>query len=280
MDIKARDKQLSQFFDKDIMAELDEAQKTVLYEEFANSELRVLASQGVETIKAQASLRTNAEIERRMTHIRAEEYPLLKEWYLSISKTVHEIICSKCGALLGIEIDTIDDNMNPHHLEGKFVIPVGENMYAYRPRLDGIMGYQCANTVKSETFDDWEKFKIDMEKFHERAKEAQEDYNAKVEAYNKLSEEEQADAQVPVNDFTELPPTPPEIPPMVPCGNDTRWAQIEIDNIPEEHIMTSLTKDDIVKVKQDMNVQNYEPDTHKTKKGYTAEGFELREVKA
>lgn len=280
MDNKARDSQLGQILSPEVVAQLDEAEKNVLFEEFANSELRVLASQPIETIKAQAGLRTTAENQRRMTHIQPEEYPIFKDWYLSISNSLHEIICSKCGALLGIELETKDDSMNSHHHQGKFVIPVGQNMYAYRPRLDGVMGYQCANNVKSETYDDWQQYEKDATAYAKAAEAANAEFNKELDAYNELSDKKKETAVVPVFTFDQEPPVAPEIPPMVPCGNDTRVSEIEAKVVSEEHLMTSTTKEDIVKVKQEMNATNYEPDVKQTKRGYKIESFELREVKS
>lgn len=279
MDINQRDAHLKQFFTEEILDGLDQTQRTVLYEEYANSELRLLAGQSLETIQQSADRKSTAELERRMTYIQAEEYPLLKEWYLGIAKSVHEIVCSKCKALLGIEVDTLDEATNSHHLEGKFVISVGDNMYAYRPRLDGLMGYQCANYVKGASFKAWQQYEKDTADYNAAYIEATNKYNTELEEWNSLDRDTQAEILQPVLVFEETAPVEPEEPAMVPCGNDTRWAQIEIDNIDETHIMTSLTKEDIVKVKQEMNASDYKPDTKKTKKGYTAESFELREVK-
>lgn len=278
MDLKQRDAHLSQYFNEEIMGSLDEAQKTTLYEEFANSELRVLATQGIETIIASANRNISAEYERRLNHINADEYPLLKEWYQSISNSVHEIICSKCGALLGIEIDTKDDNLNPHHHEGKFVVAVGTAMWAYRPRIDGVMGYQCGNIVDTEYKDDWEDFAEKLAKAQEEQAANNTAHDEAFMKYERLSPSKKKLAKKPVLVEVEIPEQPAG-PPTEACGNDTRWSEIELKNIPEEHIMTSTTKEDMIKVKQEMNITGYEPPIEQTKEGYKVESFELREVK-
>lgn len=277
MNIKQRNEHLGQYFSEEVLSQLDEAQKTVLYEEFANSELKLLATQPIETIKAQTDRKSSAEFERRLSFIQEEEYPLLKDWYLSISNSLYEIICSKCGALLGLEIDTKDDNFNNHHHEGKFVVAMGK-LYAYRPRIDGVMGYQCANEVETEYKDEWEKFLPAYEAAVADKQQAGRDFYDANEEYSKLSPKQKAKTEPPVERIVELP-IEPAGPPYIVCGNDTRVSQIETDVISEEHLMTSTTKEDIVSVKQEMNATNYEPDVIKTKRGYKVESFELREVK-
>jgi len=307
---KLRDQHLAEYFSEDILKQLDEAEKNVLYDEFSNSELRLLSGQELDVVRGHAAKHLEAEFSRRFNAIKEDEYPLLKEWYLSVSNSVHEIICSKCGALLGIEIDTKDDSINPNHIEGKFVVAIGDKMFSYRPRLDGVMGYQCANVVdvtedvKNEALAEREaamkarRPKIEAEILERRKEEFKEQYDRNVrsfiddEEFPKIKTEKQAAKM-----FMATPPTKENIQEAVDinlalefpepifadkvyCGNDTRWSQIEIDNIPEDHIMTSLTESDIVKVKQEMNISNYEPDVQQTKKGYKVESFELREVKS
>lgn len=312
MNQKARDEHLAQFFPADTLSQLDEALKNVLYDDFANSELRILGTQDVETITARAARNVSAEYERRLTFIQPEEYPILKDWYLENSKSLHEIICSKCGALLGIEVDTLDANENKHHHEGKFVVAIGSALWAYRPRLDGVMGYQCGNELNPEAIQNYNKEMAEVYKKREaRQPEVEKEVIARInkrldETHDKQVQEivdsplfpkatSKAKAEKVIKDFapaidetvqtevlqilqSEFPE--PETPKLERCDNDTRWAEIEIANVPEDHVMTSVTKEDIVKVKQEMNVTNYEPDVKKTKRGYKVESFELREVKA
>lgn len=278
MTLSKRDAHLKEFFPEELFKQLDEAEKTALYEEFANSELRILSSQPIETIHNRLSSYLQAENHRRLTHIQPEEYEVLKPWYKEKAKTLDEIFCSKCGALLGIEIDTIDDNINPSHHEGKFVVPIGELLLAYRPRLDGVMGYQCGNIVETKYKPEWDKFETAQAKAEAEYAEAQAEYSKASEAYEKLHWKKQNKKNLPKLKEVEFP-TPPEGPAFEECGNDTRWAKIEEDNIPELHVMTSITKEDRIKVKQEMDATNYAPKVKKTKRGKTIESFELRKVK-
>lgn len=279
MTLSKRDAHLKEFFSAEIFKQLDEAEKTVLYEEFANSELRLLASQPIETIHMRLATHLAEEFKRRLTHIQPEEYEILKPWYLENSHTLDEIYCSKCGAFLGIEIDTIDDDINPYHHEGKFVVPVGDKLMSYRPRLDGTMGYQCGNVLETEYKKAWDAYPDLVQKANDNYNEELTKYNEAVDKYDNLSSKKKQKAEYPTDVPTLELPAEPEGPPYLECGNDTRWAQIEIDNVPEDHVMTSVTKEDRIKVKQEMNATNYSPDVHETKKGKTIETFELRKVK-
>lgn len=305
MDIKTRDKRLAAIFDKDIMKQLDEAEKNVLGEEFSNSELRILASQDIKAIHSRLSNHLAAEYQRRLTQIQPEEYELLKDWYLENSHSLDEIICSHCGVLLGIEIDTIDDNMNPYHHEGKFIVPIGDKLMSYRPRLDGIMGYQCGNSI---TVSEEEKEKIlsdlEVEKENRRNELKKEITDRRKQEFDQAVENIINDSQFPkldtrnkvIKNMNFKSSTEEDIDNAVeialeqefggviiveeiPCNNDTRWGQIEIDNIPEDHVMTSITKEDRIRVKQQMDATNYSPDVTETDSGKTVETFELRKVK-
>lgn len=278
MSVTKRNDHLKEFFSAEVLKQLDEAEKNVLYEEFANSELRILSSQPIEAIHNRLATYLKAEYERRLKHIQPEEYKILKPWYLENCHTVNELYCSKCGALLGIEVDTIDDTMNPYHHEGKFIIPIGDKLMAYRPRLDGIMGFQCGNPIESEYKKEWDEYPKKVEAAQEAREKASDEYLAAVKAYGKLSKKKRLKATPPTLTEVEFPDEP-EGPAFVECGNDTRWAQIELDNVPEAHVMTSVTKEDRIKVKQEMNATNYAPDVKKTKRGKTVESFELRKVK-
>lgn len=278
MDIKSRDKRLAAIFSKKLLSQLDEAEKNVLSEEFSNSEMKLLADQDIEVIHNRLTNYLAAEHERRLTQIQPEEYELLKDWYLSNAVTLDEIICSKCGVLLGIEIDTIDDNMNPHHHEGKFVVPIGQVLMSYRPRTDGVMGYQCGNIVETEYKQEWDEYPNKLAKAQEKYEDEMAKYTLAVEKFEALSEKKKEKTEFPTAPEPEIIGEP-EGPAYVECNNDTRWGQIEIDNIPEDHVMTSITKEDRIKVKQQMDATNYIPDVTETDSGKTVETFELRKVK-
>jgi len=278
MTLSKRDAHLKDYFSADQLKGLDEAEKTVLYEEFSNSQLKVLASQEMGTIHTQLKRYLTAENHRRLSQIQPEEYELLKPWYLETCHTVDEIICSKCGVLLGLEVDTIDDEMNPYHHEGKFVVAVGNKLMSYRPRLDGVMGYQCGNIIETKYKSAWDKYGEDFAQFQKDEARAKEQHEDAILKYNNLSEKKREKTEQPVYEGP-VTPEKPEGEPYEECTNDTRWAQIEIDNVPQDHVMTSITKEDRIKVKQEMNATNYAPDVKTTKRGKKVESFELRKVK-
>lgn len=279
MDVKARDTRLEQFFTKDKIKQLDEAEKNALSEEYSNSELRLISSLTLDQIKSRVSRTITSEFQRRLSFIQPEEYPLLKDWYIENCHTVEEIWCTKCNTLIGLEVDTIDDTMNKHHHEGKFILNIGNSLMAYRPRLDGVMGYQCGNMIVNEKAKgEWSKFETKLKEVAERYDADMADYKVELKKWEALPENKKAKTPAPTEPTPEKL-TPPAEPKMVDCGNDTRWAKIEEDNIPESHVMTSLTKDDRIKVKREMDAQDYSPDVQETKKGRTIESFELRKVK-
>jgi len=279
MSLSKRDSHLKEYLPADVIKVLDEAEKTVLFEEFANSELKVLAGQPIETIKARLSVHLQSEFNRRLTQIQADEYESLKPWYMEICHTVDEIYCMKCGALLAIEIDTIDDNMNPAHHEGKYIVPIGDKLMAYRPRLDGVMGYQCGNIYQTPTAKKaWDKYDKDFAQNEEEFAKILSQHNKEAEAWASLPDKKREKTPVPEAP-TKPHIEPPEEPRTIECDNYTLWSEVETNNIPEDHVMTSITKEDRIKVKQDMNATNYEPDVKETKRGKTIETFELRKVK-
>lgn len=279
MTLSKRDAHLQEFLPSEVIKELDDAEKNVLYEEFANSELRIMASQPIEFIKARLKNYLTAEFQRRLSQINEEEYEVLKPWYIENCHTVDEIHCMKCGVLLGLEVDTIDDQMNPSHHEGKFIVAIGDKLMAYRPRLDGVMGFQCGNVIENEAVaEEWATFEKEVKAAATEFDEANETYQKELVKFNKLSEKTKAKRQPPAEPAPRVI-TPPKEPKLIECGNYNLWAQIELDNIPEAHVMTSVTKEDRIKVKQEMNAADYAPDVKETKQGRTVESFELRKVK-
>lgn len=279
MTLSKRDSHLKDYFAPDVFKQLDEAEKAVLYEEFSNNDLRVLASQDIQTIHGRLASHLQNEFKRRLSHIQPEEYEVLKPWYIENCHTVDELYCTKCGALLGLELDTIDDTMNEFHHEGKFVVPIGDKLMAYRPRLDGIMGFQCGNIIETKYKPDWDKYIVDLDKYETATVKNQADYESAIATYEALPKKKRETVERPTRAKDPEVPKQPEHPPIEECGNDTRWAQIEIDNVPEAHVMTSITKEDRIKVKQEINATDYTPDVKETKSGKTVETFELRKVK-
>jgi|JI10StandDraft_1071094.scaffolds.fasta_scaffold30921_3 hypothetical protein len=70
-----------------------------------------------------------------------------------------------------------------------------------------------------------------------------------------------------------------DVPEFIRSETDSRAAQPELDVIPEDHLWSSLTTNDIIKVKAHMNETNYEKPVTKIKGGYQVDKFILRKVK-
>lgn len=215
MSLTEQTKHLKQYFSDEQLSALTDTEKIILFDEFSNTQLREIAHSTPEEIKAILSSANDRETARRFSYIHPEEVADLMPWYLGQADEVEELHCTntkahKKSSLIGLVIkhktlNSNDANTFRHH-EGRFVVPVGPSLMSYRPRLDEIMGFQCA------------------------------------------------------------------------CGNDTLWSKIEVDNIPQDHIMSALAQDDIIRVKHQMNVTSYVPKVEKTKLGYKLETFELRKV--
>lgn len=306
---KIRDEHLATLLPAEVLKELDDAERNVLYDEFSNADTRNLGSQGIEVLRRRISGNLKSEYQRRLSHISASEYKTLKPWYEEVCKSVEEIYCLKCGALEAIQVDTIDDSMNEHHHEGKFVVAIGDALMSYRPRLDGVMGFLCGNIIPVP-----EELKEQAQKEYDERKEARRaalikdlserlpasfeerkpdmlqsivdepllpkiKTKAQAEKYLKLQKPSKKDIEHSVNvvisaEFPEL-----EFNDVMECGNNTLWSQIELDTIPQEHGLTTIPKEDIVKLKQKMDETSYSPDMEETKSGLRVETFELRKVK-
>lgn len=84
------------------------------------------------------------------------------EFYKNRFDEVHIVTCDKCGTLLAIEVKSAETMQpgNPHP-EGRQVIPVNYDKHplamallAWRPRLDGAIGYQCGAMIANPKYPD------------------------------------------------------------------------------------------------------------------------------
>jgi len=143
---------------------------------------------------------------------------------------VEIVSCSKCGEMLAFEC-TGGDGMGlaPNEL-GKYIIPIGDNLLSSRVRLDEaptgerMMGYQCGNIVPNPNYEsDKAAFEQELAKY-----EAQ--YKKDVAAAKKKKQPEPAYAPPVFN-----------TPELIPCGNDTRIAEIERGKVPVGRMQQSLS---------------------------------------
>jgi len=263
----AKDTRLEQFLGKDKLSKLTASEQITLSEYFSTNELRQLATMDVAAIQERLQrIRTQEEV-RKLREVQREELPELMTFYEEVSEEISEIYCSKCGVLLALELKhkQFDANhffRNYVHPEGKFTVAVGPELLAYRARTDEVMGYECGNILDNPEYapaiSTWEK---------DRSK-----------RLTKLKK----DKSVPSEDYDiildrEFPK--PNVPEKIRCLNDTRWSEPELKIIPKEHILTSLTREDVVKTKQYMSDMDYKPNVRNTTKGKKIESFEARRIK-
>lgn len=99
---------------------------------------------------------TTDQIRYALGGIRLADYDALRPFYEEIASGYYELHCTntdyhEINTLLAVELTLNHSSaaqyglspVNIHHHEGAHVIPVGDNLMAYRPRLDGAMGYEC-----------------------------------------------------------------------------------------------------------------------------------------
>ncbi len=153
-------------------------------------------------------------------------------FYLQHFDVVELVTCSKCGTMLAFECSGGSDNMGmqPNEL-GKFVIPIGNHLRSHRVRLDEaptgerMIGYQCGAPIPNPLYP--------------AAKRAYDEEIAKYEAEYKKQVAKAKKAKQPE------PPiyTPPilSVPEFIPCGNDTRIADVERGLVPVGAMQTSLS---------------------------------------
>lgn len=153
----------------------------------------------------------------------ANDAAQMLDFYKQHFAVVDIVSCSRCGAALAFECTGGDGmGLSPNEL-GKYVINIGNNLLAYRVRLDEaptgerMVGYQCGNLIKNPNYDQ----QIAEQKSAHDAYEAQ--YKKDVAAARKKKMQE------PVYD----PPLFPPVPEIIECGNDTRISIIEEHFLPE-----------------------------------------------
>lgn len=169
-------------------------------------------------------------------------------FYKQYFAVVELVTCLKCGAYLAFECSGgTMDGMQPNEL-GKYVITIGDNLDSYRVRLDEaptgerMMGYQCgapqpnpaaeeAEKVWQEKLAKYEKqHELDLERFRKKVK--------KLEAEAKKKGEEPPTIEEPIYGPPRRDPQPPA---TIPCGNDTRIADVERGKVPVGKMQSTLS---------------------------------------
>lgn len=318
METKDRSKQaqkiitdrLSQYFTEEQLSYLDDMSIEVLNDYFSNAELRDLKEATPAVLKAFIDRNNGNEVKRRLTHITEDEYESgeLLDWYKENCTDIEEVVDTLTGAVIALEVKhkTLK-NSTKVHWDGRFIVAIGDRLASTRTRLDGVVGYQSAMQVQDPAFvTSWSKFYDDREKkletYRNKVQKAKAAHAKKVEAAHKdyqkamdawieklnaksLTPEDPKAPKQPVfkepeykgvSEFEE--PERPEVEQFLP-PTDTRWSEPEVEVIPEEHIMSSITNSDIVNVKRHIESTGYKKPVTKVKDGYKVDGFILRKVK-
>jgi aspartate carbamoyltransferase regulatory subunit len=250
---KIIDDRLSNFLSPDVIKELNSDEIEVANDALSNLQLRQLAGAAPSVIKNMVRQWIVSVERRKLTQIQPDELEGLMAWYEENCSEIEEVVDPATNEVIALELkhNTLDSRVyfrKPnYHWDGRFIVTIGDRLLGFRSRIDDVMGYQSGSKMPNP-----EKAQI------------MKDHKAEVAAAKKAKE--------PV-------PTEPEVPDMVRSETDSRASQPELDIIPEDHLWSSLTTNDIIKVKAHMNETNYEKPVKKIKDGYQVDGFILRKVK-
>lgn len=168
-------------------------------------------------------------------------------FYKQYFEVVELVTCGQCGSMLCFECFGGDGmGIAPNEL-GKYIIPIGDNLLSHRVRLDEaptgerMVGYQCGAPVPNPEYPN-------AKKIHEENLAAYEiEYETAVKAAEKQHKKAVAEAKKQKVDEPEylapkyMPPQFPAVPETIPCGNDTRIADIERGLVPVGATQTALS---------------------------------------
>lgn len=283
---------LSKFFTDEQLDLLDDLGIEVLSDQFSDSDLRDLQSAPSSLIKSFVDKKQTTEVRRRLTCIHPDEIEMLMPWYKENCSEIEEVIDPQTETVIALEVKHKTLNNRPNiHWDGRFIIGIGDRLLSTRSRLDGVVGYQSNVQVKSE--DEPEEllaYRIEVERINEKndkkLQAAAEKYFAKVnkeeQAYRKKHPEWEDLKDFVPSEFQQPKldeyPEPPVLE-GAPEPTDSRWSDIEIELIPEEHVMSSLSSSDIVKVRKHIEDNGIKKPVRKIKEGYKVDKFILKKVK-
>lgn len=190
------------------------------------------------------------------------------DFYKQHFAVVDLVSCSRCGAMLAFECSGGDGmGLQPNEI-GKYVIPIGDALLSSRVRLDEaptgerMMGYQCGAIVANPDYTS-AKSAFDQEL---AAYEAQ--YKKDVAAAEK--KKKQAPAY-----------TPPvfNTPETIPCGNDTRIAEVERGKVPVGRMQQTLSPFEKHQIRSEiLNDRSHKPDFRKVGNIKHFESFQVERL--
>lgn len=183
--------------------------------------------------------------------------------------TVDLVSCSVCGARLAFECAGGDGMGMPANEIGKYIIPIGENLLSSRVRLDEaptgerMMGYQCGAPVPNPAYPEAKKA------YDWNIEQAQADWKKAV-AQAKKAKQDPPEYQAPIQSL------PPE---TIPCGNDTRVAEVELGQVPISNHQVSLSPFEKDRIRQKIRESKHKPDFRKVGDIKHFETFQVERIK-
>ena len=171
----------------------------------------------------------------------ANDAQQMLEFYKQNFAVVEIVSCSQCGSALAFECQGGDTMGLPVNEIGKVIIPIGEALQSSRVRLDEaptgerMMGYQCGAPVPNPDYPQ-------AVKDHEAAvTEYEKRFKNDVKLFEADQKKVKKGASAVYAEPIYSPPLMPNIPETVPCGNDTRVAEIERGKVPVGNMQISLS---------------------------------------
>lgn len=189
------------------------------------------------------------------------------EFYRAHFQHVDLVTCGVCGSNLAFECEGGDGmGMQPNEL-GKYVIPIGQNLLSHRVRLDEaptgerMIGYQCGAPVANPAYPA-------AKKEHEKA----------LAEYEKTFEKQKDEAKK--KKLLDPIYTPPQltVPETIPCGNDTRIAEIERGAVPTGPTQVTLNPFEKQRIRDNIRDQKVKPDFKKVGNIKHFETFQVERI--
>lgn len=262
------DSKLSNYFKPMQLQDLTDAEIDILNDYFSNQQLRELKNAPIQVIQSLVSRHVRTVERQRLTNIPEDEVPQMLEYYKETAEEVEEVICTKCENTIAIEVkhkehDSTRYFNNPNlHWQGRFVVAVGSKLFGYRRRHDDVMGYRCGAFIENP---EYTKALKQFEKDHAK--------------WEKFVEKQQKNPKL-AGEPLPTEPVMPNIPPEIPCGNESTMSQPELEAVSEAHLQQSvITQSDIQKIKQYIDRTDYKKPVKKVKDGYLLDDkFLLKKV--
>lgn len=220
------------------------------------------------------------------SEVATQDAEQMLQFYKQNFAVVEVVSCDRCGNLLAFECSGGDSMGLPQNELGKYIIPIGDNLLSHRVRLDEaptgerMVGYQCGFPVQNpdyqiavqkykDAYAEWEKHQA------QRVLDAQKEFKKAVAfaKKNKIPEPVWEDYEPPVH-----PPIMENVPETIPCGNDTRIADVERGLVPIGRQQTSLSPFEKHQLRQKIAAKKHKVDFRKVGNIKHFESFQVERV--